>query len=202
VVNLSLNRLYLIALGLIATSSITSGCRTPRMGELPLSRSFTPPPMLESEPEVESFGEPIVDEGVEGVSTTLGDTPAAPLWTNNYEDALNRANSEGKQVLAFFTGSDFCQPCMQLNQEVLESAEFQNWARDRFVLLELDYPKRTQLSPELESQNRELLMRYGVRSFPTVLALSPQGEVLGKSAGYRGNGPAAWTSAIDSQLLR
>jgi len=158
--------------------------------------------MLASEPEVESLGEPVVDEGSEGVSMTLGDTPQAPLWTNNYEVALNRAQAEGKQVLAFFTGSDFCQPCMQLNREVLESAEFQNWAQDRFVLLELDYPQRTQLSPELESQNRELLSQYGVRSFPTVLVLSPRGEVLGKSAGYRGGGPTAWTSAVDSQILR
>lgn len=198
----SLIPFYFLALGLLASSSFTVGCRTPMMGELPLARSFAPPPMLENEPEVESFGEPMVDEGVEGVSMTLGDTPSAPLWTNNYDDALNRANAEGKQVLAFFTGSDFCQPCMHLSREVLESAEFQNWAQDRFVLLELDYPQRTQLSPELASQNRELLTRYGVRSFPTVLALSPQGEVLGKSAGYRGNGPAAWTSAIDVQLLR
>jgi len=158
--------------------------------------------MLPSDPEVESLGEPIVENGDTGVNVTLGDTPPTILWTNNYQEALNRAASEGKQVLAFFTGSDFCQPCQQLHREVLETPEFENWAQDRFVLLELDYPKRTPLSPELAQQNQELLAHYGVRRFPTVLVLSAQGEILGKSNGYVGGGPKAWTTSVDAQILR
>lgn len=191
-----------VATGLCISSQLLAGCRTPGMAELPLSRAFATPLSDDGAPEVESFGEPIEDGGSAGVNVTLGDTPPVPLWTNRYRDALDQANAEGKQVLAFFTGSDFCQPCRQLNREVLQTAEFQSWASKRFVLLELDYPKRTPLSPDLTNQNRELLTHYGVRSFPTVLVLSPQGEVIGKSAGYRGGGPEAWTAAIDSQILR
>jgi len=195
-------RFHLPALGFVCLTLLTLGCRTPGMGDFSLAKAFAPPPMLPSAPEADSLAEPVVEDGADGVSMTLGDAPPAALWTNNYQEALNQAASEGKQVLAFFTGSDFCQPCMQLHREVLATPEFENWARDRFVLLELDYPKRTPLSPELAQQNQELLAHYGVRRFPTVLVLSPQGEVVGKSNGYLGGGPDAWTAAVDSQVLR
>ena len=195
-------RFQLLALGLVCLTLSTLGCRTPGMGDFSLSKAFAPTPMLPSEPEAASLAEPVVENGPDGVSMTLGDAPPVALWTNNYQEALNQAASEGKQVLAFFTGSDFCQPCMQLHREVLATPEFKNWARDRFVLLELDYPKRTPLSPELAQQNQELLAHYGVRRFPTVLVLSAQGEVIGKSNGYLGGGPEAWTAAVDAQILR
>jgi protein disulfide-isomerase len=195
-------RFHLPALGVFLLMLSTLGCRTPGMGDFSLSKAFAPPPMLPSDPEVDSLGEPVVENGADGVSMTLGDAPPAALWTNNYQEALNQAASEGKQVLAFFTGSDFCQPCMQLHREVLATPEFEGWARDRFVLLELDYPKRTPLSAELAQQNQELLTQYGVRRFPTVLVLSAQGEVIGKSNGYLGGGPKAWTAAVDAQILR
>ncbi|MFM7564435.1 MAG: thioredoxin family protein [Planctomycetota bacterium] len=195
-------RFHLPALGFVCLTLLTLGCRTPGMGDFSLAKAFAPPPMLPSDPEADSLAEPVVEDGADGVSMTLGDAPPAALWTNNYQEALSQAASEGKQVLAFFTGSDFCQPCMQLHREVLATPEFENWARDRFVLLELDYPKRTPLSPELAQQNQELLTHYSVRRFPTVLVLSPQGEVVGKSNGYLGGGPDAWTADVDSQVLR
>jgi thiol-disulfide isomerase/thioredoxin len=198
----SFARFQSLALGFVFLTLLTLGCRTPGRGDFSLSKAFSPPPTLPSDPEVDSLGEPVVENGADGVSMTLGDAPPEALWTNNYQEALHQAESEGKHVLAFFTGSDFCQPCMQLHREVLATPEFENWARDRFVLLELDYPKRTPLSPELAQQNQELLADYSVRRFPTVLVLSAQGEVVGKSNGYLGGGPEAWTASIDAQICR
>lgn len=180
------------------------GCRTPGMGDLTLSRRFAQPSLTAeslAQPEAEeqpSFAAPAADES-SGLSMTLSDQPAAVGWTDDYEQALAQAGSQGKLVLAFFTGSDFCQPCRRLHEEVVETPEFQSWAAERFVLLELDYPRRTPQPPALQEQNRELLSRYGVRSFPTVLALSADGRSLAKAA-YRPGGPTPWIQALEAQL--
>ncbi len=187
----------------VACGATALGCRTPGMGEFPLSQSFQAPNLpagsLEQPPIIEA--PPVVTAGDSnaGVHVSLGDGPTATIWTDNFQDALYRAEADDKSILAFFTGSDFCQPCMRLRKEVVETPEFQEWAGPRFVLLELDYPRRTPQPAALQEQNRDLLSRYGVRSFPTVLVLSARGDVLAKAA-YRVGGPQPWIQSLEAQM--
>ena len=69
--------------------------------------------------------------------------------------------------------------------------EFKAWAKKNVVLVEIDFPRKTQLAPELKKQNDELKRRFGISGFPTVLFLDGNEKVLGKS-GYRPGGPAPW----------
>lgn len=181
------------------------GCRVPGLGDPAILNSGVDPDapsMLSGQSELERIAAaPLSSESGNTAAEGLSESVSATIWTNNFEDALLRADSEGKLILAFFTGSDFCPPCQRLRNEVVETAEFQTWAAPQFVLLELDYPRQTPQPRGLQEQNRELLQRYGVRSYPTVLILSAQGEVLGK-AGYRPGGPVAWMRMIDAQLAR
>ena len=215
----AISRRHWLTWSATACGALALGCRTPGMGELPQFRSFAEPnfsadalaaPEYEEQP---TFAAPSENQNsdtlnsdarneADGVSMTLGDQPATLEWTISYEDALARAGAEGKLVFAFFTGSDFCQPCMRLKQEVFATEAFQAWASERFVLLELDYPRRTAQPADLQAQNRQLLNRYGVKSFPTILVLSPQGEAVGGNSSYRGGGPDAWMSVINDQLAR
>lgn len=201
----AISRRFWLTWGVAACGVTAFGCRAPGLGDLPLSRSFAEP-NLSAESLAQSGGEdqpefaPAANNESDGVSMTLGDQPQTVNWTSNYEEAMARAGAEGKLVLAFFTGSDFCQPCRRLHQEVVATPEFERWAAERFVLLELDYPRRTPQSPALQEQNRELLSRYGVRSFPTVLVLSAEGKAVGQNGSYRGGSPHAWMRVIDEQL--
>ena len=52
--------------------------------------------------------------------------------------------------------------------DVLNKPAFIAWAKKKVILLELDYPKRNQLSPELTQQNAELQQVFKVQGYPTV----------------------------------
>lgn len=129
----------------------------------------------------------------------LGEAGASG-WTEDYEAAMARGKAEGKLVLTDFTGSDWCGWCVRLAEEVFETPEFKAWAKDHVVLLELDYPRRTEQSEALKAQNQELLKKHGVRGFPTILFLDPKtGESKGE-LGYLRGGPSVWIEAAQKIL--
>ena len=120
-------------------------------------------------------------------------------WVTDYEAALKQAKKEKKLVLADFTGSDWCGWCIKLKDEVFTKDEFKDWAKDRFVLLELDFPRKTKLSDELKKQNEGLAKKLAIQGYPTILFLDASGNQVGKS-GYVKGGPQAWMDAAEKEL--
>ena len=109
----------------------------------------------------------------------------------------------GKPIFAFFTGSDWCGWCMKLQAAVFSKDVFIAWAEQHVVLLELDFPKRKQLSPELTKQNNNLQQAFKVSGFPTVWLFNPAKDpktntlsiaALG-SLGYPAGAPAGEEAA-------
>ena len=49
---------------------------------------------------------------------------AAPVWYTALPAALAQAQATQRPVLAVFSGSDWCKPCMLLKQEVFDQPEF------------------------------------------------------------------------------
>ncbi len=112
-------------------------------------------------------------------------------YTTSYDDAMKEAKRTGKPVLAYFTGSDWCGWCKKLDQEVLDTRAFNEWASEYVVMLVLDYPKYHQQDPDVKAQNSRLMGKYAIKGYPTVLALSVKGEVMA-SQGYQEGGAAKW----------
>ena len=111
---------------------------------------------------------------------------AAPVWLTDLEAAKAQGVKENKPVLVDFTGSDWCPPCIQLHKVVFQSAEFAAVA-SKYVLVELDYPRKTPQAPELKAKNAELSKKFGISGFPTVLLIDAKsGEVFGKTVGFGG----------------
>ena len=78
--------------------------------------------------------------------------------------------------------------------------EFQNLAKDRFVMLKADFPRRkkNQLSEAQESHNKSLASKYNPNGyFPYVVVLDPSGKVLGQS-GYEKTSPKAYFNKLNS----
>lgn len=130
----------------------------------------------------------------------LASNESVPLtiWHDSFETAQQASRETGKPILVDFTGSDWCSWCIKLKQDVFETSKFKAWARDNVVLLELDYPKRSIQSMAMREQNRMLAERYKVESYPTVLLLDSEGEVLGK-LGYMKN-PTAWIASAQPMI--
>ena len=120
------------------------------------------------------------------------DESAADGWGTDYAAALALAKKEQKAVLADFTGSDWCGWCVRLKAEVFDTPEFEKWAAQNVVLLELDYPQRKQLPDGLMKQNDELARKYGIQGYPTILFFDAAGKAIGRM-GYEPGGPASWT---------
>lgn len=121
-------------------------------------------------------------------------------WETNYEAALAKAKKQNVPVLANFTGSDWCGWCHKLRDEVFLTFKFKDWAKNEVVLLELDYPRTKKQSPELVAQNEKLLSSYEIGSYPTILFLNGEGEVIGKSGYLREPGPYAWIANAEEQI--
>lgn len=104
-------------------------------------------------------------------------------WGTDFEAARAQAEAADKAVLVFFTGSDWCHFCNVLKRRVLDKPEFAEWGADKFVYLEVDLPRRTPLPETLLRQNQQLVKRYRVGGFPTVVITDARGHALGGFTG-------------------
>ena len=124
-------------------------------------------------------------------------------WHTDVNKAINISVETGKPLFFFFTGSDWCGWCKRLQKEVFFKSEFAIWANKHVVLVELDFPRRTKLSDELQKQNRGLQQMFGVRGYPTIWFVTPEIQEskvnfakLG-SQGYVAGGPPAWIAGAN-----
>ena len=105
-------------------------------------------------------------------------------WMTDFEAAKTKAAAENKALLVDFTGSDWCGYCIMLRQNVFDKPEFDAYAKDKFVLVEVDIPRaQDKLSPEQMKKNQELAEQYRVSGFPSVFVMAPKGEVVGGFVG-------------------
>lgn len=121
-------------------------------------------------------------------------------WLTDAGEAFRIAKAADVPVVVNFEGSDWCPYCIKLRQEVFETSAFREWAKGRRVLLNLDFPRERPLSPELTAQNEGIAVEYGVTSYPTVLFLTGDGDVIGTSGYLREPGPEAWISHAEREM--
>ncbi|AWH75010.1 thioredoxin family protein [Dokdonia sp. Dokd-P16] len=106
-------------------------------------------------------------------------------WHTDFDKAKKVAQRQGKPIIMYFTGSDWCGPCKMLKKDLWETDEFIQQADD-FVLLEVDIPFREDIiSPEQKKKNMKLQDKYNKdKSFPTVLLLDSNGRRKDEVSGY------------------
>tara|TARA_B100001029_G_C14661904_1_gene234842 strand:- start:7 stop:522 length:516 start_codon:yes stop_codon:yes gene_type:complete len=95
-------------------------------------------------------------------------------WIEDFPEAFELSVETGKPILANFTGSDWCGWCIKLDNAVFQTEEFKKWANENVILLELDFPRRKQLDPEIEANNNYLQSIFQVRGFPTIWIFTVQ----------------------------
>jgi thioredoxin-related protein len=134
------------------------------------------------------------------VLSTTRDACANELpWHNSLEAAVASAHREGKPILTFFTGSDWCQHCKTLEANVLETNRFRAWAEDHVVLLEIDMPQQGITKAE-RAERSQICKAYGIRSFPSVVLIDQDGTKLYSQAGYGGQSAPLWIEMVAKHL--
>jgi len=106
-------------------------------------------------------------------------------WLTDFESAKDLAKKEGKPVLMYFTGSDWCAPCKKLKTDFFNTEKFAEKAQS-FVLLMVDLPRRSGvITPSQKRRNMLLSQKYNRRgSFPALVALSAEAKILKDLNGY------------------
>lgn len=124
---------------------------------------------------------------------------AASHWETDFDKAQGLAAKTGKVMLLDFTGSDWCGWCIRLKEEVFSKKNFQAYAKDKLVLVQVDFPRKKGQSKELKEQNRTLAEKYGIRGYPTIILLSPDGEFM-QQTGYQAGGAEAYIEHLEALI--
>lgn len=89
-------------------------------------------------------------------------------WHTDLAKARALSDATKKPIFGFFTGSDWCGWCIRLQNNVFAKPAFVEWANKNVILLELDFPRRKQLPPELAQQNQSLQQAFDIKGYPTI----------------------------------
>ncbi len=121
-----------------------------------------------------------------------------PSWAADFNTAKAEASSQGKKIFLYFSGSDWCKPCIRLRDTQINSDAFTQFAAQNMILLQADFPrlKKNQLPKERQRENDALAEKYNPEgAFPLIVILTPDGNIIGKT-GYQDETPAAFVQRI------
>lgn len=102
---------------------------------------------------------------------------------NTLESSLTKAKQEHKKVLLYFSGSDWCAPCIKFKKTFIQNEAFQSFASENLIVVNADFPrlKKNALSAEQTTENEKLADKYNANGiFPLVLVLDENGKVIKK----------------------
>ncbi|MFH5805788.1 thioredoxin family protein [Alienimonas sp. DA493] len=139
---------------------------------------------------------------VEQAAALSGEPLPIHEWTTDLAAARQTAAAEGKDVLMLFTGSDWCPPCMALEENVFSQAPASRLTDD-FVPVLFDFPMKKEQAPEIAARNEQVQQEYGITGYPTVLLTSAGGTQYGElhyQPRYESGGAAAFLA--DAKALR
>ena len=130
----------------------------------------------------------------------IGTLSYSQNWKTNFEEAKAQSISENKNILLVFSGSDWCAPCIKLENTIWKSEDFKKESEQKWVIYKADFPKKKAnlLSAELTASNKKLAEQYNKSgNFPLVLLLDKTGSVLGIT-GYKNITPQEYIQIIHS----
>lgn len=110
-------------------------------------------------------------------------------WDVNFDNAMRLAKKEHKNILLYFTGSDWCGPCKILKKDLFDTQEFAD-AATTFVLVYIDIPRSVDILTEKQlAQNKNLLRTHNKKGvFPLLKVLNAKGKTIDELSGYSMNG--------------
>ncbi|RKM94199.1 thioredoxin family protein, partial [Aquimarina sp. AD10] len=95
------------------------------------------------------------------------------FWATDFEKAITISKKEKRPIVLYFTGSDWCKPCMLLKEDFFENEKLDAY-KSSFVFLKIDIPRNADLLTENQkTENYKLLDSYNPgKVFPLVNILN------------------------------
>lgn len=106
-----------------------------------------------------------------------------PEGWQSYEAGIARARNQRKFVLIQFSNPS-CKPCQRLSQDVTAEPMLDDLIRKHFVLVRVNQSsgRKLRYRGKVVSE-QQLTALHQVKQYPTLLFLSPQGQLIGRRMG-------------------
>lgn len=127
-------------------------------------------------------------------------TSHAQEWQTDLNTAQELASKYDRPIVLVFQGSDWCAPCIKLDREIWSSETFVAYAKNHFIMLQADFPKKKKntLPDALQKKNNLLAETYNKQGvFPFVVVLDKNGKKLGET-GYLKTTPSEYIKHLES----
>lgn len=93
---------------------------------------------------------------------------------SDFSTILNKAKQE-KKLIFLDAYASWCGPCKLMERNVFTDKNVADYYNQNFINAHFDMEK---------GEGRALAAKYGIRSYPTMLFLNGEGEIMGKELGY------------------
>ncbi|RXR19398.1 thioredoxin [Flavobacterium amnicola] len=100
-----------------------------------------------------------------------------------FNQSIEKAKTENKKVLLYFSGSDWCAPCVKFKKQYILTDPFIAFSSENLVTYNADFPrlKKNQLTKEITQENEALAEKYNNTGiFPLILLLDTDGKIIKK----------------------
>ena len=109
-------------------------------------------------------------------------------WFTSLDKAKKEAKKTRKPILVYFTGSDWCTPCVKLEKYFFHTDKFVEES-SKYHIVYLDNPYRDDIISENEKKtNKKLSDKYKVK-YPTIIALDYRGSERNRVERFSGDDP-------------
>jgi thioredoxin-related protein len=108
-------------------------------------------------------------------------------WNASDSVAIRESKTSGKPLLIWFTDSGMGKIDKPITQELFNRGDFEKWAQENVVRLRVDQSVQAASMESNQAKRvyvRNLKERYKVMGYPTLLVISPSGEVTGRYSGF------------------
>lgn len=109
-------------------------------------------------------------------------------WSRSIRQVSREARKTDRPVLIWFNDSANPMASRAISEDLFGRQDFEEWAQQTFVRLQVD----AQVGSKLDDAGarkadfvENLKKRYKVFGYPTLLVLTPSGEVIGRYRGYK-----------------
>lgn len=98
---------------------------------------------------------------------------------NSPDQAFSAALENGKPVLLYFSGSDWCLPCQRFNKTIISDSSFKKYAYGNLVVIEADFPQKSTLTKQQVLWNEKLAEEFDPNGiFPYLLLVHADKTII------------------------
>ena len=88
-----------------------------------------------------------------------------------YEVAKSEAMQQDKDILIVLTGSDWCKPCIKMNKNVFENADFITFADKNLIIFEVNLDRHWDLDSKLYKDYNYFKNKYQTNALPCLVLI-------------------------------